>query len=303
MLLPNGEEAPPSLQPLASSNCNVPRVFATIMQVAEELPSLGVSESSDKGGKDGKGLSPSPAAAGIAGKQYTLQPSMTDTSSAAYTGSTASVLAASGAGVIGLASAAEGVAWQANSGGGDAVGPPAAPDESLSVSASDCPSAGSSGASRQMRQVLEVLQAQMTRASDGQWASAAAASLAAAGGGPSSSKSLSKVSEGRGVPVLGGSSSNIRDAERNLGGGARMRSGVLNPSPAPAALGVEGPGGGPAAVLAGAGPPHGNELTNLLLHRQMESLRGELVTAAESQWEVHGELGKGAFGVVYKVGG
>ena len=47
-------------------------------------------------------------------------------------------------------------------------------------------------------------------------------------------------------------------------------------------------------------PPHGNARHEI--QRRMEELREEL-RDGQSQWEVHEQIGKGGFGVVYKVGG
>ena len=79
---------------------------------------------------------------------------------------------------------------------------------------------------------------------------------------------------------------------------AAAEEGVTGPSPSPAALNLTAQG---LAALGGATLTREDESTNLLLRRHMQSVKGELVSAAGSQWEVHGELGKGAFGVVYRV--
>ena len=175
---------------------------------------------------------------------------------------------------------------------------------------SDCPSADSSSerAYGQMRPVIEVLRAAAAGVSEGQRASVATEARRSKVQRTSAAAeaAMAATEASRGVLVLDISSKGVQ----NSGGGgvAGMNPQLLQagPSPSPAALQDD------AAVvcdslaaMAGATLTHSNDdaSTNLLLHRQMESLRSELVAGAGSQqWEVHGELGKGAFGVVYKVG-
>ena len=241
-----------------------------LMQVTEQQPSSDVSASSDQ---DHKG---SPCSAKhTGGKQLAaVQSANADAfSTESYIGGlfspSSSVPPEESDVVLGSDAAACAGGWRANFGGDAARGPPPTPaGESLPVSASDCPSAdGSSGTFEQMRPVMEALQAAET------------ASMTAAGGGPPSASSK-MATENRGHPQL-----------------------QVGPSPSPAAL--DGTVVCDSAAKAGTTTlTHSDDAsTNLLLHRQMESLRGELAAAGGSQqWEVHGELGKGAFGVVYKVG-
>ena len=58
--------------------------------------------------------------------------------------------------------------------------------------------------------------------------------------------------------------------------------------------------GGTAPGSPSTYPPAGTARQEI--QRQMEELREEL-RDGQSQWEVHEQIGKGGFGVVYKVGG
>ena len=82
----------------------------------------------------------------------------------------------------------------------------------------------------------------------------------------------------------------------------------MNPSPACLEIAAEGeglgldkehPNGGNNSLCPAASPKLS---ASMIIAQQMEAVKGEL-RWNESQWKVTGELGKGGFGVVYKVRG